>query len=360
LLLLWRDGRLADVTAPPIATIFILLLGWGAISAVWAVHPLATLTLARGLAVLFLAILGLIAAAGSLDAAARQSMCIPLLVGFALGILLLAVEIFSGEAVSRWIHLWQHGTTIAGSAVVDRGVVLLLLFGGIVALGLRQRGWMLAGFAAMLPALLLSCFANSQSARISAATGLAVFIAVWFLGRWLVLALGALTVLFVAIVPLLPLGPLAPAVVQPLLTGVKYSALHRFYIWEFVAHRIAERPIFGWGLNSARAIPGADQEAPGGGILLGLHPHDGPLQVWLELGLPGVALLAALLWLTFAAIARLEDRFARAVTAGMTVTAFGIACLSFGIWQTWWVATLGLTAGLAVALAKPAPWPQEA
>jgi exopolysaccharide production protein ExoQ len=359
LLLLWRDGRLADLASLPVAAIFTLLLAWGAISAVWALHPTATLTLARGLAILFLAILGMIVAAGTLDTAGKQSLCVPILVGFALCLLPLGVEIFSGDAVSRWIHAWQHGTEAVSFGVVDRALVLLLLFGFVAALALRQRGWMLAGSAAMLPALFLSGFANSQSARLSAAAGLAVFIGVWFLGRRLVLALGALAVLFVAVVPLLPLGPLAPTVVKPFLIGLKYSALHRFYIWEFVAHRIVERPLLGWGLNSARDIPGGDREAPGGGILLGLHPHDGPLQVWLELGLPGAALFAALLWLTFAAIARLEDRFARAVTAGMAVTAFGIACLSFGIWQTWWVATLGLSAGLAVALAKPAPWPQE-
>jgi hypothetical protein len=126
-----------------------------------------------------------------------------------------------------------------------------------------------------LPAFVLCLFAHSRSARISAVAGPVVCLAVWFTGAGLVRALGAVTALLVLIVSILPLGPLSPRVVQPLLSGVKYSALHRFYIWEFAAHRIAERPIVGWGLNSSRAIPGSDQLAPGGGILLGLHPHNG-------------------------------------------------------------------------------------
>jgi hypothetical protein len=64
-----------------------------------------------------------------------------------------------------------------------------------------------------------------------------------------------------------------------------------------------------------------------------------------------------LFWLIFASIAKLEDRFARAAIAGLAMTAFGIACLSFGIWQNWWVATLGLAAALAASLTRPAPLP---
>jgi O-antigen ligase len=353
LLVLWRSGQLADIWRSRLALIFALLIAWGTLSALWAVHAEDALTLARGLVLLFIAILALVAMARVLDAPAKRTLGILLTAALALGAVLLAAELFSDAWLNRSFHDWRHGTTTVSGGVLDRGLIVLVFLGFLSAIGLARSGWMLAGFGAMLPALILSFFANSHSARISAAVGLGIFLAVWFAGPWLVRALGAIAVLFVLVMPALPFGPLSPMLLKPMLTGVKYSALHRLYIWEFTARRIAERPIAGWGLNSARAIPGGDQVAPGGGELLGLHPHNGALQVWLELGLPGALLLVALLWLLFRAIARLDDRFARAAAAGLAVAALGIACLSFGIWQNWWVATLGFTAAVATALAGP-------
>ncbi|HUN51893.1 MAG TPA: O-antigen ligase family protein [Candidatus Sulfotelmatobacter sp.] len=357
ILALWRGGRLADLWRNPFAPLFALLMVWGTVSFKWALHPEDTLSLARSLILLFIVILALVAAARGLDEAARRRLGILVTAAVALGVLLLAIEEASGVWLSRMLHEWQHGNMVVSGGVLDRGLTVTVLLGFVAAIGLARRGWLLPGFAAMFPALLVSFFANSHSARIAAAVGIGIFILVWFAGPWLVRGLGILAGVFVLIMPMLPFGPLSPMLLKPLLTGVKYSALHRLYIWEFTAHRIADHPLAGWGLNSARTIPGGDQVAPGGGELLALHPHNGALQVWLELGLPGAILFAALLWLIFAAIARLEDRFARAAAAGLAVAALGIACLSFGIWQNWWVSSLGFAAALAAGVSGPAKIP---
>ena len=94
------------------------------------------------------------------------------------------------------------------------------------------------------------------------------------------------------------------------------------------------------------------------GEKLPLHTHNAPLQWWLELGLPGAALMAGLWLFALRLIAgQSAGRAARAIAIGGFAAAFVIACLSFGAWQAWWLATLGLAAAL-IALFLP-PLPQE-
>nr|WP_249120476.1 O-antigen ligase family protein [Plastoroseomonas hellenica] len=132
------------------------------------------------------------------------------------------------------------------------------------------------------------------------------------------------------------------------------SAAHRLVIWDFALERIADRPIAGWGLEASRAVPGGRDVAPESALQrlhltspasrdwfarpsaqrLPLHPHNGPLQVWLELGLIG-AVLAALLVVTLAAAAR-----RRPATMGALIAAAVVGCLSYGVWQGWWIALL--------------------
>src|SRR5205814_7090354 len=77
----------------------------------------------------------------------------------------------------------------------------------------------------------------------------------------------------------------------------KASAAHRLEIWGFVAERVRQRPVTGWGLDAARRLPGGttpvvihhcDETGRPNGIALShqplpLHPHNAVLQVGLEL-----------------------------------------------------------------------------
>jgi O-antigen ligase len=138
------------------------------------------------------------------------------------------------------------------------------------------------------------------------------------------------------------------------------SFQHRLVIWHFTVDRIAEHPWFGWGTEASRDIPGGEDEAE---VViqaepperhhyqyLPLHPHDAPLQAWLELGVPGGILLAALAWVVMAAIAQ-------PLATGAVVAAAVVGGAGYGMWQSWWQATLWLTA-LLFAAAAPRIDPQ--
>ncbi len=352
---LWRKDALADLYRVKAALPLGLLLVWAAISALWAISAHEALTLVRSLVILFLFALALQAAAPRLDEDARRLFGRFLVIGFLLGLCLLALDVASGDIANRLLKSAVTGSERVGGGVVDRPMVLALLSSFAAAMALARFGFRGAAVAILLPAPLLSTFTNSDSSRLAVLAGLLVMALAWWWGAKLVRAGGIIAALLALIMPLLPFGPLAPAHWRQALSGVKYSAMHRLYIWRFAAERIREHPFRGWGMNSSRAIPGGQTLLPTGGQAMSLHPHNGLLQIWLELGVPGILLAAWLLCLLFFSVARLEDRFARAAIAGMLTTGLGIACLSFGIWQNWWVSVLCLVAAYAAILAPPAP-----
>src|SRR6202034_4481699 len=69
--------------------------------------------------------------------------------------------------------------------------------------------------------------------------------------------------------------------------SIKWSVVHRIFIWRFTAERIAERPLLGWGMDAARDLPGGKPtvaslfpgaQIPADAELLPLHPHDAVLE----------------------------------------------------------------------------------
>jgi O-antigen ligase len=89
--------------------------------------------------------------------------------------------------------------------------------------------------------------------------------------------------------------------------------------------------------------------------MLPLHPHNAPLQLWLELGAPGAmlgALIAADLWCRLAA-ARWPRNYTTA--AAGSLAAASAACLgTYGIWQEWWLGTLFLALFLVRVMVRAA------
>jgi len=137
--------------------------------------------------------------------------------------------------------------------------------------------------------------------------------------------------------------------------ALKGSAGHRLLIWSFVGERIAERPFTGWGLDAARAIPGGKDEVRPGLTRLPLHPHNAALQLWLELGVPGAAMFALFVGWLWLRLARVPWPRLYVVSAGGSLTAaLAAAFAAYGIWQEWWLGTLGLALFLILVMARAA------
>ena len=276
-----------------------------------------------------------------------------------------AFERFSGAAITalvtdsseaeRYAILNRPGTMLlllswpaAGFLFVRKKIVhavLLLLAAGLVQVGGQGQTVILAWLAGGVAAA-----AGAVAPRVWAAV------------------LGALIAFCALLSPFALTQPQLQAAVAERLPVHATSLRHRLLIWKFSAEMIAERPFLGWGLAGSRAVPGADQPAlayaqnkgvdwvnrSDSGIfsrtpVLPLHPHNAFVQIWLELGLLGAVLAAGFFWLC-AQACRAGPPGVRACRFGLMASAVTIACFSYGVWQSWWIAALFLVASLCAAI----------
>jgi O-antigen ligase len=118
----------------------------------------------------------------------------------------------------------------------------------------------------------------------------------------------------------------------------------RLRIWSFVADQFVHHPFRGAGLDASRIYPG----------VVPLHPHNGPLQLWFELGAPG-GLLGTAFWVWL--WRRIADRdegdrlFAATASATAAVYIF-ISAVGFGLWQEWWLCVGALAMSVCVVFAR--------
>jgi len=342
----WRPSRPPLLVWPAVA-----LLGWAAVSAIWApetgraLDGVWRLGLTLGLAVL---------AADAL----RTGPATPLLaraaaLGLAFGIAAALFDDLSGNALRALVRgIAEPPATLAFGLKNAASVIALLLPLAVFATALPRRVRLALGVSGAVVALLLP----GESAKLAVLAGLATGVAAGFAPRATRFGLAGLAAVLVLALPWL-LGAALPRDAGAL----PNSAAHRLLIWDFAAERISERPVLGWGMDASRAIPGgtgrpdaALREAFGltspaaaqwfaHAQLLPLHPHNLALQLWLELGAVGAALMALLLALV--ALACRSPAACGAFAAGLV-----IAMLSYGAWQYWWVSGLLLAAVTAAAL----------
>ncbi|MBW3558719.1 MAG: O-antigen ligase family protein [Proteobacteria bacterium] len=226
---------------------------------------------------------------------------------------------------------------------VGQGTVVAAVLLWPCALVLNRTRLRVLTIALFACAVLGGIVLQQQSAVIAVALG--------GLGYWLVLRFGAAAVRGLGALSAVVLLA-APWLVQAAAGAGLFAAIARVLpaswearvsIWTFAAARIAERPIFGWGLDASRSF---SPEIP-------LHPHAMSIQLWLELGAIGAGLGALVWWVTLAGVARLakHDRPAAGAAVGAAAAYFVIGNLSFGVWQEWWLALGAVAAALCASLA---------
>ncbi len=341
------EGRLAALAhlSRPFLRIVGAIVLLGGLSVAWAIDPAeggegwvrSSLTMLAGLLVA-----GRIAGAAG---RARGTWADAFLAGYALAAALMAVQVAS---MALWtpeqslFALWSREQTNYSGLMSRPACVLAILAPVGVMLARRRHGTGAAGTLAL--AVAGAVFGLDSLAASTALVGAA--------------AVGGFAAVAPRAAPVLLAGGLALAVLAaPIVAAsdalhglaerrdVSVSIFHRAAIWQFAAERIAEKPLLGWGMRSARAIPAAKGTVAQNAELMPLHPHNGPLHVWLEFGAAGALLTAALL-----ALLALRGRASPAHLATLAA-GFAVAAVSYGIWQGWWHAFLWLAAA-AVLVAR--------
>ena len=211
--------------------------------------------------------------------------------------------------------------------------------------------WIIGGFVAVFYLAFLIKYPTGVIALSSGIVGASV---IWLFGRRAAIALSVLLVVVGLSFPLALTQYENPVSSLKSVISIPFSAEHRIKIWEFTAGKISQKWFTGWGMNASKDIPGGQLilYADSGldyGKALPLHPHNAILQIWLELGFPGIFMYLGLgVFIIVSATNRNRSKIESSMILGQFITILVIANLSFGAWQAWWMATLWLSAALMV------------
>lgn len=287
----------------------------------------------------------------SLDEPACARLQKWMLAGFCCGAAILATHSLSvvlthGYQNSLFAELF--GPQAASPAFANRPkTVVALLLPLAVAIAWRRNGLAMAVLPVVLSAFPL-IHGEAAAAGMSLAVAAVGAVFGWFGGRKSMRALGIGLAIGILLAPAIVRLPQFDDLAQR--RDIHVSFFHRAGIWAFVAERIAEKPLFGWGFNASRNVPGGQAIIAGAAEKIPLHPHNAPLQIWLELGGIGAAIAAALI--SALAFACAGPRARQAALVATLLVGIFIASVSYGIWQGWWFATLWLATAFACAVGK--------
>jgi O-antigen ligase len=112
-----------------------------------------------------------------------------------------------------------------------------------------------------------------------------------------------------------------------------------------MSYRILEHPWLGWGLTASRFVPCAE---PHGALYVRApacpgHPHNAIIQLWVELGIPGLVFGIAFALLVLHWIERLDRRLAPFALGAFT-GALTLSLVAYDLWTDSLFGAFALTA----------------
>jgi exopolysaccharide production protein ExoQ len=329
------------------AALLVALAIWGLLSAAWSPDPRRSL--GEGIRLCGLLVLALAPAAADLVAAPRRLASF-LLAGFVVAIVLATVDLATNGAPSKPFSDRVYQPAWLNQASVGFAILLLPTGAALASGGQRLPGLVFTAVGAT------TIFALAgTAAKVALAAGIPCAIVCYYRRAPITRLAAVVTILAIVTAPL-TFGR-ADRIAGLLHTAdwVKMSAGHRLLIWSFVGDRIAERPLRGWGLEASRAIPGGGDPIRPGETWLPLHPHNAPLQIWLELGVSGAVLFSLLCGWIWCAVGEVEwPRLYVSAACGSLATAFVASTSTYGVWQEWWQGTLGFSLFMTLVMARVA------
>lgn len=342
-----RRFTLRSAIATPTALCGGLFLAWSLASVFWAPHMPWETWLKTGAAIVAGVLLCLLIAGQSDDAMKRWTPYALYAAGALL--ILLAVERATGGffiGLDRTADsVFQRLTTLSG------GLVLLCTTSFVCAVLLSRTLGALIAFPLWIGVTLAVSVFYPMDAEVAAILcGTAVFLLILVGGRGIAVLLMAVMAAGMAGWGFIAESAAGAGLHQWLIDHVDPNWGYRIEIWRYVHELVQARIVQGYGFDSARVLGGSATMLPSfQGKTTFLHPHNGMLQLWLELGGIGVALFLAAAVLGFRTLlAAAPTRITLATVCATVTTSAVLWSLSFGAWQGWWLAVLGLTAAGAV------------
>jgi O-antigen ligase len=227
-----------------------------------------------------------------------------------------AIDAIGNDGLRNWINVHWFGHARPEMVIVDASNLntFLLMLVWPLAFWFAWRGWLWAIILMVITVLWSSVTVDTNAQAVTLAASAVVFwIARAWPGAWSrrgllpERVLAVLSAFWVLVFPLVIIGLMRAGLAKPLHDHLPASWAARIDIWTYAVSRALERPWFGWGYESARLF---EPYIPD-------HPHNLSLQAWLELGIPGLVLLAGLWFCIFWFLAPRGAEKAASETTGL-------------------------------------------
>jgi exopolysaccharide production protein ExoQ len=322
--------------------VFAAFIVWCGLSLLWDLNPASGGRKLIDVAAVALSLSAMLGLATRVSERQRRQLCQVLIGGLAVGFILLAVETVFDFPLYRAV-VGSTNPKLVDLVEAKRSVDALPLLVWPVCFALARLGlpWV-GGIVAVL--FSVACIKlTASSATLGMFFSLIVLAASFVSPTWVrrLLALGTA----LAFILIIPVAITAYDEGGTSSHWLKHSAQHRVEIWHFAAERALERPLLGYGFNASRYVPNGDAVSkflPPGQSLIPLHPHDAFLQIWLEVGAVGALIMAVALLILLNAVKRWPIGMSRFTLPGYAA-GIVVAALAFGIWQSWWMATIAFS-----------------
>lgn len=347
---------------------FAAFVAYAVLSSAWSPTPLVSLDTSVKLGLMTFGGLALVSFANNLEATERKFLARALVIGALITLVLFGVEKLTDVSIWRWIMALK-----AGEAGIGQPTLSMVVYNPATSVGALfiwplflywLGGRRMFAITGVLLATFIVFWSEAETPTLAILLGVLTAFLFWRARTLMRTVLGGGVIILMFAAPLIPGLLPGPETIRAEMPYLSHSAIMRLTIWKVAVKHIIEDPVAGLGMDTSRSLYGKETRFitnfpppnPGGEVWqsffepIPLHPHNGILQIWLELGGIGIA---GLVWIVITLMRAGERRRGYPLIAGFYVSSLTIASLSFGAWQNWWVSSLWLAATLLVAQLPP-------
>lgn len=328
----------------------------GALSSLWAIDPAMALERSWKTALVLLPCVLFASAAQAVraDEMKRYLWLLPAAVGVAATIV--AIDMAFEKPFYRLLNGLDFNVRVKDHVLNRAAVSVVLCYFPILAItAAMPRKWLWRGVASV-PVFAIYFLTESQAFQLALILGFIVMFLFPYRARigWGFMAGGICAA--TALAPWLAIGLFkllnsqADNIPRHFLVGGANLG-SRLEIWDFISRYTLQNPLYGFGMEAARAVEKFDTAELYHHASTILHPHNFALQLWIEFGVIGAVLGIVTLIYIMRGLYRLPPTHRR-IALPVFITGLMVASITYGLWQSWWLGLLFLTGGLTVIAIK--------